>query len=116
VLDEESVRAAHAAVRAMVNTGAARSAHDIAEGGIAVAIAECCIAGEIGATITVPDGLDPFAEAPGRAFVVSGSEEALRGLTVIGRVGGSALRLEGVLDVEVPRLAEARSGGLTSFM
>ncbi len=116
VLDEESVRAAHAAVRAMVNTGAARSAHDIAEGGIAVAIAECCIAGEIGATITVPDGLDPFAEAPGRAFVVSGSEEALRGLTVIGRVGGSALRLEGVLDVEVSRLAEARSGGLTSFM
>jgi phosphoribosylformylglycinamidine synthase subunit PurL len=116
VLDEESVRAAHATVRAMVNTGAARSAHDIAEGGIAVAIAECCIAGEIGATVTLPDGLDPFAEAPGRAFIVSGSEEALRGLQVIGRVGGLALRLEGVLEVEVSRLAEVRSGGLVSFM
>ena len=116
VLDEESVRAAHATVRAMVNTGAARSAHDIAEGGIAVAIAECCIAGQIGATITLPDGLDPFAEAPGRAFIVSGSEEALRGLPVIGRVGGSALALEGVLEVEVSRLAAARSGGLVRFM
>jgi phosphoribosylformylglycinamidine synthase len=116
VLDEASVRAAHATVRAMVNTGAARSAHDIAEGGMAVAIAECCIAGQIGATVTLPDGLDPFAEAPGRAFVVSGSEEALRGLPVIGEVGGSALRLEGVLEVEVSRLAKARSGGLVKFM
>ncbi len=116
VLDEESVRAAHATVRAMVNSGAARSAHDIAEGGIAVAVAECCIAGEIGATITLPDGLDPFAEAPGRAFIVSGAEEALRGCTVIGRVGGSVLMIEGVLDVEVSRMAEARDGGLVRFM
>ncbi len=116
VLDEESVRAAHATVRAMVNTGAARSAHDIAEGGIAVALAECCIAGEIGATITLPDGCDPFAEAPGRAFIVSGSEEALRGCPVIGRVGGSALRLQGLLEVEVSRLAQARSEGLVRFM
>jgi phosphoribosylformylglycinamidine synthase len=116
VLDEESVRAAHATVRAMVNTGAARSAHDIAEGGIAVAIAECCIAGELGAAITLPDGCDPFAEAPGRAFIVSGSEEALHGCTVIGRVGGSALRLEGLLEVEVSRLAQARSEGLVRFM
>ena len=44
-LDVAGVRAAHEAVRAMVNTGAARSAHDVAEGGIAVALAECCIAG-----------------------------------------------------------------------
>ncbi len=115
-LDLESARAAHATVRAMVNTGAVRSAHDIAEGGIAVALAECCIAGGIGATITMPDGLDPFAEAPGCAFIVSGSEAALRGLLVIGRVEGSRLTLQGALDVEVARLAEARDGGLTRFM
>ena len=47
-----SARAAHDAVRAMVNTGAVRSAHDIAEGGFAVALAECCIAGGIGATVS----------------------------------------------------------------
>jgi phosphoribosylformylglycinamidine synthase len=100
----------------MVNAGAARSAHDIAEGGIAVAIAECCIAGGVGATVTLPDGLDPFAEAPGRAFIVSGSEEAMRGLAIIGRVGGAELELEGLLSVEVSRLAEARAGGLLRFM
>ncbi len=115
-LDLQAARAAHATVRAMVSAGAVRSAHDIAEGGIAVAIAECCIAGGVGATVSLPDGMDPFAEAPGRAFIVSGSEDALRGQTVIGRVGGPAVRLEGVLEVEVSRLAEARSGGLARFM
>ena len=58
----------------MVNTGAVRSAHDIAEGGFAVALAECCIAGGIGATVSVPEGADLFSEAPGRAFIVSGPE------------------------------------------
>ena len=115
-LDEDAVCQAHATVRAMVNTGAARSAHDVAEGGIAVAIAECCIAGHIGATVKLPEGLDPFAEAPGRAFLVSGSEEALRGLAVIGRVGGSVVELEGVLSVELSRLADARNSGLVRFM
>ena len=57
-----------------------------------------------------------FAEAPGRAFIVSGPEEALRGQTVIGRVGGSTLALQGVLKIEVSRLAAARSGGLVRFM
>jgi phosphoribosylformylglycinamidine synthase subunit PurL len=115
-LDHASARAAHDTVRAMVNTGAARSAHDIAEGGLAVALAECCVAGEIGATVSLLEGVDLFSEAPGRAFIVSGSDEALRGLPVIGRVGGSALRLEGALDIEVARLAETRDGGLARFV
>jgi phosphoribosylformylglycinamidine synthase II len=115
-LDEERVRAAHATVRGLARRGAARSAHDIAEGGLAVAIAECCIAGGVGAAIALPEGVEPFAEAPGRAFIVSGPEEALRGQAVIGRVGGSTLALEGVLEVEVSRLAAARSGGLVKFL
>jgi phosphoribosylformylglycinamidine synthase len=114
--DLAGARAAHDTVRAMVNTGAVRSAHDIAEGGFAVALAECCIAGGIGATVSVPEGADLFSEAPGRAFIVSGPESALRGLTILGHVGGSSLTLEGVLDVELARLAEARDGGLARFM
>ena len=47
---------------------------------------------------------------------MSGSEEALRGTAVIGRVGGSALEIEGVLSVGVDRLAEVRSRGLARFM
>jgi phosphoribosylformylglycinamidine synthase subunit PurL len=115
-LDEERVRAAHAAVRELVRSGAARSAHDIAEGGIAVALAECCIAGGVGVTVSLPQGLAPFAEALGRAFIVSGPEQALGELLVIGRVGGPSLRVEDVLEVEVSRLAAARSGGLVKFL
>ena len=109
-------RAAHGTVRTLVRSGAVHSAHDVAEGGIAVALAECCVAGGLGATVTLPAGVQPFAEAPGRAFIVSGPEEALRGQTVIGRVGGSTLALQGVLKIEVSRLAAARSGGLVRFM
>jgi phosphoribosylformylglycinamidine (FGAM) synthase-like enzyme len=117
-LDADAASAAHATVRTLVNTGALRSAHDIAEGGIAVALAESCIAGEIGATVTLPDGLDPFAEAPGRAFIVSGPDAALTGQTIIGRVGGDRLAIAGSLDVDVDvaALERARSGGLTPFV
>jgi phosphoribosylformylglycinamidine synthase II len=115
-LDEDAVRRTHATLRALVNTGAARSAHDIAEGGIAVALAECAIAGGVGAVVALPHGLDPFAEAPGRAFIVSGTEEALQGQAIIGRVGGSALEIEGVLSVELSQLASVRSEGLVRFM
>ena len=60
---------ASSASASCVRSGAVSSAHDIAEGGIAVALAECAIAGELGATVALPDGLAPFDEAPGRAFV-----------------------------------------------
>jgi phosphoribosylformylglycinamidine synthase subunit PurL len=115
LIDEQAVRDAHQTVRLMVNSGALHNAHDIAEGGIAVAIAECCIAGRIGATVRLPEGLDPFAEAPGRAFIVSGPESALAGLAVIGRVGGTALELEELLSVPVSELVENWRDGLVEF-
>ncbi len=115
-LDEQAARDAHETVRLMVNSGALNSAHDIAEGGIAVAIAECCAAGRIGATVRLPDGLDPFTEAPGRAFVVSGPEASLAGQLIIGRVGGHALELEGRLKVAVSELREVHGRGLVPFL
>jgi phosphoribosylformylglycinamidine synthase subunit PurL len=92
-VDAEAVRVAHAAVRDGVRSGVFHSAHDIAEGGLAVALAECCIAGGIGASVTLPDGFELFAEAFGCGFVVSGSSDELAGLTVIGRVGGDRLEV-----------------------
>ncbi|HWD74220.1 MAG TPA: phosphoribosylformylglycinamidine synthase subunit PurL [Solirubrobacteraceae bacterium] len=115
-MDEHAVRDAHGKVRSLVNAGALHNAHDIAEGGIAVALAECCIAGSIGATVTLPEGIDPFAEAPGRAFIVSGPEVALRGLTIIGRVGGDELELPGRLKLAVSDLAAARERGLAQYL
>jgi phosphoribosylformylglycinamidine synthase len=114
-IDPAVVRAAHERVREGVRSGAFTSAHDIAEGGIAVALAECCIAGGIGAEVQLPEGLDPFGEAPGQGFIVSGSADALHGLQIIGRVGGSELDIAGVLSAPVTALEHTWSGGLTAL-
>jgi phosphoribosylformylglycinamidine synthase len=122
-LDEVAITAAHGLVRSAMRAGQLTSAHDIAEGGLAVALAECCLGGGLGATVELPDGLDPFAEAPGRAFVVSGSAEAIARLgesavpvQILGAVGGSTLRLEGQLEIAVSGLEEAWRGGLAKFL
>ena len=39
------------AVRAAARTGKLTCIHDVAEGGLAVALAECCVAGGIGAAV-----------------------------------------------------------------
>ena len=42
------------ACRELVSSGVANSAHDCSDGGLAVAVAECAIAGKLGAQITAP--------------------------------------------------------------
>jgi phosphoribosylformylglycinamidine synthase len=102
-IDIAAVRALHEAVRDAVRASDLVSAHDIAEGGPLVALAEACLAGGLGASIDVgaldDDLREPmlFGEAPGRGFIVSGSAEALARLGertavhVLGSVGGDAL-------------------------
>jgi phosphoribosylformylglycinamidine synthase len=113
-MDEQAVRDAHEAVRDGVRSGALHNAHDIAEGGLAVAIAECCLAGGIGASVEAD--IDLFGEAPGRAFVVSGPVEALTGWRVIGRVGGDELEFKGQFKVALSELREAWEHGLAELV
>ena len=79
-------------------------------------MAECCIAGGVGATVELPDGLDLFCEAPGRAFIVSGPTEALAGYQVIGRVGGDELEIAGQLKIAVSALRDAYHAGLAEVL
>jgi phosphoribosylformylglycinamidine synthase len=88
--------------------GLLHSAHDLSEGGLAVALAECCIQGSIGAEVTLcADGLRPdallFGESQGRV-VVSVTPDSLQAVmaaarkhavpaAAIGRVGGRVLRI-----------------------
>jgi phosphoribosylformylglycinamidine synthase len=120
--DMGEIKVLHAAVRAGVRSGALRSAHDVAEGGLAVALAECCLAGGIGARVDFGAPADDallFGEAPG-AFVVSGAWEALSrfgsAVRVLGQAGGDALSIEGVLVVPLADLAAAHAGGLADLM
>jgi phosphoribosylformylglycinamidine synthase len=114
--DAAALRVVHGAVRARVRSGAFHSAHDIAEGGVATALAESCIAGGLGASVRLPHGLDPFGEAPGRAFIVSGPAEALAGFVVIGEVGGETLAIQGLLELAVSELRAARDAGLAEWV
>ena len=118
--DLGELRAMHAAIRQAVRSGALRSAHDVAEGGLAVALAECCVAGGLGAEVDV-DTSDAalFGEAPG-AFVVSGPRDAFTAFgaaaTIVGIVGGDELRIAGALSIPVRELDAVHADGLTALM
>ena len=118
--DLGELRALHAAVRQAVRAGALTSAHDVAEGGLVVALAEACIAGGIGARLELeaPTEALLFGEGPG-AFVVSAPAEALRAFgdaaRYLGAVGGETLVLD---DVEIPvvELSRIHAQGLSALL
>ena len=121
-LDEE--RALQNLISTLIRSGLIQSAHDLSEGGLAVAIAESCFStlhrGAIGAEVTVPSTMavcrDMFAEFPTRVLVstrdVSGvmdrvAASALAGHE-LGRVGGERL----VLEYEGARAIDMEISGL----
>jgi phosphoribosylformylglycinamidine synthase len=79
-LDMDYERRVQAAIREIVQAGLAESAHDLADGGLAVALAESCGAG-IGAHITLNSTLRPelalFDEAPSRIVISTAAPEAV---------------------------------------
>ncbi len=55
VVNFEQERQVQATCREGIRRGWVRSAHDCAEGGLAIALAESCISADLGANITLPD-------------------------------------------------------------
>jgi phosphoribosylformylglycinamidine synthase II len=119
-------RAVCSACRVMVRQGLAKSAHDVAEGGLLVAVAECCVAGAdsgraIGATVRLPGAGDAalraFGEGPSLIVVSVAPADRERLLEVaraegcpaevIGMVGGDHLNIAGHGEVPVAVLADA---------
>ncbi len=100
--DIAAVAAACEAVRDAVRAGNLSSAHDISDGGLACALAECAIGGGIGCSVDVQPlrerGCSPedalFGEGPG-GFLLSGNREALEslGATPLGEVGGTTIEV-----------------------
>ena len=106
--------------------GRVHSAHDCSDGGLAVALAECCIIGGMGfdGDLTLRGRWDAalFGEAQSR-IVVSLAEERLPRLRtlaketnvpvlVLGRSGGGEFRLGNVLRLPVSQLTDRWSRGL----
>ncbi len=62
--------------------GMISAAHDLSEGGLAQALVEMCLVGEVGARVVLPEGTDPFvqlfAESAARVVVAVPRTEELR--------------------------------------
>jgi len=73
-IDLEYEKRVQAAIRRIIAEGLAESSHDLSDGGLAVALAECCFSpGNIGASIMLDSGLRPehllFHEGPSRILL-----------------------------------------------
>ena len=112
-LDVARELALHEGLRALIRAGRLRSAHDCAEGGLAVALAECCVSGpeQLGAVVGLNDfdgrpDILLFNESQSRAIVSVSADEAesvcaeVTALGVpcvrIGSVGGETLSISTV--------------------
>jgi phosphoribosylformylglycinamidine synthase subunit PurL len=80
-LDMDYEKRVHSAIREIVTKGLAESAHDLSDGGFAVALAECCLGG-IGAKIELAWELRPelalFHEGPSRVLVSTSHPEEVK--------------------------------------
>jgi phosphoribosylformylglycinamidine synthase subunit PurL len=100
------------------------AAHDLSDGGLALALAEACLTGGSGCSVTLPG--DPatflFSESAGRAVVSvrPGAEAAFGQLctangmpaATVGRTGGTALEIAGCFAVPLTELAQLHSSAL----
>ena len=105
-----------AALRSAARSGELPTVHDIAEGGLLVCLAECCLAGGLGVSVSLSalDDATLFGEGPGGA-VIAGPPEAVEkvpGAMVIGSVGGSSLDVEDVLSLPLEALRDSYEGAI----
>ena len=132
-IDLDTEKKVQHACRDAIAGGIIKSAHDVSEGGLAVALAEACLSPStpVGATVELQGGdiredALLFGESQSR-IIISLEEkdlERMKGIaaangapfTVIGRVGGGSLRIKGLIDLTVKELREARSGVIEDFV
>jgi phosphoribosylformylglycinamidine synthase len=109
---------------ASAREGLLRSAHDVSAGGLAVALAECCVSAEtqapMGARIDLEDGLRPdamlFGESHGRVVVSARRRHLTRlrevarraevPMAVIGEVRGTRLEIGDLIALDVAELKQ----------
>ena len=130
-LDLDLEARVQAAVRAMIDAGLLASCHDLAEGGLGVALAESCILGGRGAELTtglfalgaptVRAGL-LFGESQSRFLTSAAAQDvaAVRAIAQshqvevreLGTTGGDRVAIAGVLDLELAEVIRAHAQAL----
>src|SRR5438094_6366779 len=132
----EDERAVQNLVADAIRNGLIKSAHDVSEGGLAVALAECCYSNiereAIGAEVTIPSHLelrkDLFGEFSTHVLLSTRNVAELQrraermGLKFhdLGKVGGKRLILNyesvHVVDIDITELESAWSEGLPKLL
>jgi phosphoribosylformylglycinamidine synthase len=110
-LDLEAHRRLLALVASLVNEGAVSGVHDVADGGVAMALVEMAVRSSVGFEVKgVAGPAQLFSEAPSRVVLcVEGDTHAVETraaaagveATVLGRSGGSRLVVDGLVDVDL---------------
>jgi phosphoribosylformylglycinamidine synthase len=109
-----------------IGLGIVRSAHDCSDGGIAVALAECCIQGGAGfaAEQEMPGRWDValFGEKQSRIIVALAESDYVRLERLaeannvpsikLGYTGGDRFRIEGLIDLPVSQMTDSWRNGL----
>ncbi|HYW64903.1 MAG TPA: AIR synthase-related protein, partial [Bradyrhizobium sp.] len=118
-------------ISAAIKAGRVTAVHDLAEGGLGVALAEMAIDGRIGARINrLPDGVPPhgilFGEGQARYLVTTTqaaadaliSDAGVAGVPVlrVGETGGDALILPDLAPIPIAELIRAHEDWLPNYM
>ncbi|WOJ90110.1 phosphoribosylformylglycinamidine synthase subunit PurL [Methylocapsa polymorpha] len=117
-------------IRGLIANRALTAAHDISDGGLAVALAEMAIAGGIGAKIETPASLPAqnflFGEDQARYIVTASPEKAAAirseaekagvACEIIGATGGGALTLGGEMAILLADLLQGYEEWLPDYM
>ncbi|OFV93528.1 MAG: phosphoribosylformylglycinamidine synthase II [Acidobacteria bacterium RIFCSPLOWO2_12_FULL_54_10] len=106
-VDLEREKKVQACCRQLIQAGLVRSAHDISDGGLAVAVAECCFGKNVGATIEIAQNENPlqwlFSEDPSQIMVTVHLDQVAEtsriagqynlSVAVLGTTGGNSLKI-----------------------
>jgi phosphoribosylformylglycinamidine synthase len=125
--DLDAERRLAALLAAAIADGLLAAAHDLSDGGLAVALAESCLRGGTGCTVRLPE--DPFttlfSESAARAVVAvrPGSETAFGQLAEahgvpaagIGSTGGDSLTVDGCFAIPLAELAAVHTRTLPAL-
>jgi phosphoribosylformylglycinamidine synthase II len=118
-------------VRSAINNGQVSSCHDISQGGLALALAEMCMAGGYGMEIDLTDVQMPmhgllFGEDQARyvitveekmaQFLANNAADAGVQFRVLGNVGGDKLVVKDVLALDVAEMKTAHENWFPAYM
>lgn len=118
------------AVRALITAGIATACHDLSDGGLAIALAEMCISGRIGATINALPNIATHAalygedqarylvtvKAADKTSALASLQQAGVSVQEIGAVGGASLTITDVLALDVATMTATNENWLPRYM